>query len=81
MKKRILLKTLIPLMAMGVGLGVALPLVSCSPNINDNDVTILYNMPEAINYINTTINAALTTSEDINKDWSATPVGDSTMIA
>jgi hypothetical protein len=34
MKKKILLGTLIPLAMMGVGLGVALPLASCSSNDN-----------------------------------------------
>jgi hypothetical protein len=38
MKKKILLRTLIPLTTMGVGLGVALPLVSCSCGNNDQPI-------------------------------------------
>jgi hypothetical protein len=82
MKKKILLKTLIPLTMMGVGLGVALPLVSCSCGNNDNgNAIILYNKQDATDFVNKTVNAALTTSDDANKDWSTYPVGDSTMIA
>jgi hypothetical protein len=37
MKKKILLRTLMPLATVGAALGTALPLVSCSCGNNDNE--------------------------------------------
>jgi hypothetical protein len=44
MKKKILLKTLIPLTTVGISLGTALPLVSCSCGGGENhgDIHLFY---------------------------------------
>jgi hypothetical protein len=69
MKKKILLKTLIPLASVGITLGTALPLVSCSCGNNDDngESRTFSNMFDLVVFMIGTCNSALTT-EDSTKN-------------
>jgi hypothetical protein len=49
MKKKILLKTLIPLASVGITLGTALPLVSCSCGDNDDSEAFIFTSLQQLN--------------------------------
>jgi hypothetical protein len=71
---KILLKTLVPLTTIGITLGTALPLVSCSCGDKDQQVVKLWNKQEALNYIYTISNTVG------SYDFSGYEVGDLAMI-
>jgi hypothetical protein len=68
MKKKILLKTLIPLTTVGISLGTALPLVSCSCGNKNGYIETFGSALDFAVFLIATCNSVLTSNEDYYKD-------------
>jgi hypothetical protein len=80
MKKKILLKTLIPLATFGITLGAALPLASCGGGISSNDDEVDFaTRNDLVNYMSSHISNP--ESADFTKEPYDGTTEDAAMIA